>query len=348
MKSFEKNISAITAAALFSATWVPVSAAEITDGDIMIPINMSLMYNAGNIYTSVKSELGGAGYAGAFYYDDFISSEKHVWKNEWTDGMTDNILVHDNVEFNMRVIDHKKYNNQAYCVFWNNRNAVYENVDVEDGFYKSIELLVNSDSPTTVAKNIGVKLNYSDGSEQIYEHKLNYFANGGTSVFESTATSSTWKEGQELTTTGKISHLSIDVDVAKELESFDIINDKFDFQMNPDGTYKTDENGKVMTSQASTTNRSRLTHTAAIYAMTLVQNEELINKAKEEKAKALCKDIYDKNGVLIGAEREMGTLQKGRSKTIDKSINKNNADKLKIIMFDGTGTMKTVLNTVEK
>ena len=57
---------------------------------------------------------------------------------------------------------------------------------------------------------------------------------------------------------------------------------------------------------------------------------------------------YDKNGVLIGAEREMGTLQKGRSKTIDKSINKNNADKLKIIMFDGTGTMKTVLNTVEK
>lgn len=294
MKSFEKNISAITAAALFSATWVPVSAAEITDGDIMIPINMSLMYNAGNIYTSVKSELGGAGYAGAFYYDDFISSEKHVWKNEWTDGMTDNILVHDNVEFNMRVIDHKKYNNQAYCVFWNNRNAVYENVDVEDGFYKSIELLVNSDRPTTAAKNIGVKLNYSDGSEQIYEHKLNYFANGGTSVFESTATSSTWKEGQELTTTGKISHLSIDVDVTKELESFDIINDKFDFQMNPDGTYKADENGKVMTSQASTTNRSRLTHTAAIYAMTLVQNEELINKAKEEKAKALCMDIYDK------------------------------------------------------
>ena len=293
MKSFEKTISAITAFTILSSTWISVSAAEITKDDIMIPINMSLMYNMGNIYTSIKTELGSAGYAGAFYYDDFISSEKHTWKNEWTDGMTDNVLVHDDVEFNMRVIDHKKYNNQASCVFWNNGKDVYENVDIGDGFYKSIELLLNSDRPTTAEKRIGVKLNYSDGTERIYEHKINYFANGGTSVFESTATSNTWKEGEALTSTGKISHLSIDVDATKELESFDIINDKFDFQMNSDGTYKTDENGKVLTSQASSTNRSRLTHTAAIYAITLVQNEELINKAKEEKAKALFKDIYD-------------------------------------------------------
>ena len=66
MKSFEKTISAITAFTILSSTWISVSAAEITKDDIMIPINMSLMYNMGNIYTSIKTELGSAGYAGAF------------------------------------------------------------------------------------------------------------------------------------------------------------------------------------------------------------------------------------------------------------------------------------------
>lgn len=298
MKKLRQSVSMLTLVSLiggFCTIPSTAGASNISEGDIMTMVDMSDMYNTNGIYTSIKNQQGNAGYPGAFYYDDFISDEKHEWKNKWTEGMTDNILLFNNVEFNMRVIDHKAFNNKTPCVFWNSNNSVYENIDIEDGFFKSVEILVNSEKQTNrYPKKLGIKINYAGDYEEVYEYDLNYFADNGTNVFESTATDTSWTQGKELTQTGKISHISIDTNITKEVKSIDILNDKYDFQTNADGSYKTDAEGKYMTKLSTEKNRARYLHSACIYAITLVQNEELIEKAKEEKVRNLYEGVFDK------------------------------------------------------
>ena len=121
------------------------------EGNEYIPIDMSQMYNTNRIYTSNETYTGGlAGDTGAFRYNEFIGmvdgEGNSKWKNDWTIGMTDNILLHDGIDFQMRVVDCGNGDrNSQNCLFLNNSADAYTYIDVADDNYISIELLANTD-----------------------------------------------------------------------------------------------------------------------------------------------------------------------------------------------------------
>jgi len=302
MKSkFKRKISGLIGIILaMQGLVMPVSADE---GDIQTVFDLTGMYTTGYIYNDNLNYTGGnAGYAGAWYYSDFISDKYVEWKTPWIDGMTDNILIANGVEFELRVIS----GNNGNCVMRNRSdNEVYTNLDVEDGAYTEIDFLVNSDraSSSTDKKYIGVKLNYTDGTSEISECYINYFANqpDETEMLKRGVRSRRCNSGKD-TVYGNLSQVIFEVNPEKELESVDIINDRFEWVKGTDGEYVI-ENGEYKTKMHESANsRGKYKYISQIYAVTLITNEETIKKAQEEKVKKQIKDIENAIDALGGTE----------------------------------------------
>lgn len=286
-------------------------------------IMLDLDYNMHDVYSSAKGYVGSAGYAGAFYYDDFISDKYITWTKPWTDGMIDNVLINDNIRFKLRVVDHKKYTDHRDCVLWNNdENSTYTTIDVKDGYYNTAEILVNADRPTTVRKYLTVVLRYGDGSCEAYKYSMSYFCNKPSqiSLVSSTRTVDDKSVGDdyELTDFGYISHRSIPVDNSKKLLAIDVLNEKYNLATSDDGSFVKDENGDFVTELDSGTNRTNYKSSVAIYAVTMTQNKELADKSSDEAL--LLEDIT----ALINALPEVNKLtweDKAKLDEIDAKIN---------------------------
>ncbi len=214
-----------------------------------IPVDLSQLYNTGCIYTSREDVTGNAGYPGAFAYNDFINNPNIPWDSEWENGQTENTLTLNGVTFKMRVVDHGNWENRTNCVLYNSNETEYTNIDIDDGYYTSLEILANSHKPTR--PYLVVRLNYNDKTEEVqrilwYVYHGNGDADGGIS---SRMTSANPGEGL-----GYIGHYSIPVDEKRKLKSIDILNDNYTEPGN-----------------------DKYPSTAAIYAMTLMTNGKIKN-----------------------------------------------------------------------
>lgn len=233
-------------------------------------IDMSSMYNANSIYDSDPKYMGNAGYAGSFYYPEFIRNKNISWDREWTEETVYNTLTLNGVKFRLKAVDFSR-DRDACCVFWNlGEESAYTRIDVEDDIYDSIEFLANSDRPTNPASKLGIILNYEDGSREVKEYRLSYFYNEYGESGRGIKSVSTSPDGM-LNTYGYITHYSVPTNKAKKLLSIDIVNDKYDFVKNADGSYSTDENGEYRFSVSSETDRMNYSHTAAIYAISTMK-----------------------------------------------------------------------------
>lgn len=283
---------------------------QAESGDIQTIFDLSDMYTTANIYNKDPLYSGGnAGYAGAWYYDDFISDKTITWKTPWTEGMTDNILTTANgVDFKLRVVE----GNSANCVLRNRSDSnVYTNLDVEDGAYTSVEFLASSDRPSssTDYKYMGVKLNYSDGTSTVEEHYMNLFANKPLVVG---VESRRCRNGAEAM--GYLAHVTVKTNPEKELESIDIINDRFEWVTDSSGNYVT-ENGEYKTTMHEKTNsRGSYKFVTQIYAVTLITNEEVVKAAQEAKIAKQIAEIEDS----ITALGEIENLQYSQKEDVEK------------------------------
>lgn len=323
MKATKQRILPAVLAAVISFGLAPCRAAyaENTPSteNIYKIIDLSSMYSAGNIYNSEKTYNGGnAGYAGAWYYNDFISDKYINWEEPWKDGMTENILTTSGVKFKLRVVD----GNGAHCVVRNrNDSKVYTNFDVEDGAYTSLEILVNTDRPTNTAKKLGVKLNYSDGTQKVSEYGLALFTNGFGEQDKGVKATRCRTSGD--LPAAYLGHFTISTDPTKELTSFDIINDRFDFVIEH-GEYVI-ENGEYKTEKCQLSSkdndRGNYTHVNQIYAVTMVTNEAVIEAAKQAKIQKNVTEI-DAAIEALGNIESLKYQQKDDVDAITKKIEK--------------------------
>lgn len=238
------------------------------------------------------------------------------WKYDWTTKMTDNALFHDGIEFNMRVVDCGNGDkNSENCLFLNNSADVYTFIDVKDDNYISLELLANTDKqlPTTMdTRYIGIKLNYVDGTHEVTEIPISYcISEEGTSPVVSLSNK---RDGSM----AQISHLSVEINYYKKLDSFQILNERYVFDKESNGEYKKDENGDFITAKHSGATRKNRSHSSAVYAMTLVQNEEKTQEVIKEEAKKLYGEIYND----IEALGEITYEKKSDLDAITEKINK--------------------------
>lgn len=260
-------------------------------------INVELPYNYSNIYNSMINAEGGAGFSGCFFRDDFLKNLN--WEKEWTNEDTDNVLLSYNkilnkdIRFFLKVPDNSK--KPENCVFKNdstykNNEGEYAVFDVDDGFYKTVEILANSDRPTENPKTMGVRLDYSDGSHEYFDYDLNYFANGvrqsAVTSIEATRTFKSAEKVEDLYdlslrpagTTGKIGHYQIPVDSNKKLQSISILNDKYDWKKDENSNYVTNDSGEYVVTQSEFTTRTNYKRTVTIYAVSLTTSGILLDK----------------------------------------------------------------------
>ena len=293
---------------------------QADDGDIQTIFDLSDMYTTGNIYNKDPLYSGGnAGYAGAWYYNDFISDKSIKWKTPWSDGMKDNILTTANgVDFKLRVVE----GSSANCVLRNRSDSnVYTNLDVSDGAYTEVDFLVTSDRASSSAdrKYIGVKLNYADGTSDISETYLNFFSNKP----DETATVTLGVESRRCrngeAAQGYLSQVMIKANPEKELLSIDIINDRFEWMTDSSGNYVI-ENGEYKTSMhASANSRGKYKFVTQIYAVTLITNEEVVKAAQEAKIKKQIAEIED-SITALGSVENLQYSQRGDVEKIGKLI----------------------------
>lgn len=317
-----KTKKQISLAAVLSVIFTVIPDFAYAEGEkVYTQYDMSSVYNVGNIYTS-KNAMGNAGYAGAFSYNDFIGSKYNVWQNEWTDTMLDNTLLLDGTPFTMRVVDHRDWKVNTPCVWWNNANRAYTNFDVDDGYYTSLEVIANSDRPTQPI--LTVKLNYSDGSEEAYNYTLAYFFNG----FGNTSTGISVPDCTK-GATGYAGHFTIPVNPTKTFVSFDILSDRYNLTSGTDGQPVKNASGSYTVNTEAESHRGRYSHTAAVYAMTLVQDKELIDKMQEEKIAEQIK-IIEAAIDSLGEISDMTYDQKDKVDEISELIRAANADGIDI------------------
>lgn len=307
----------------------------------LICTSVELPYNYGNIYTSLYNVEGGAGFSGAFYRPDFL--ENLNWQSAWTDSLTDNILLSHNeylgedIKFFMRVPDFSTL--PENCVWKNDstykaNSGEYTVMDVADGYYNTLEILANSDRPTTNAKYMALRLDYSDESHEFYEYRLNYFANGvSVDAITSVESTRTWIGAENVDdlhdeslrpagTNGKVGHYSVPVDSSKKLISVSILNDKYDWEK--------DELGGYSVTESEYSGRSNYKRTVCIYSMTLTSNG-----IQEEK-----KDVFIPEEFKIynseGSETTISELDDGKftvSGNVRRNINSEECGILYVAFF---------------
>lgn len=273
MKNLKRTLSA---GLILSMALAQVNIGVLAEEEklISLPYDMTSFYNSGRIYSGIKTVMGSAGYAGAFYYDDFIGDKYIKWENPWTEGMIDNVLVNEGIPFNMRVIDHKNGADTRSCIWKNSvtTDDEFTDFDVADASYNTLEVLANNDM-AGMKRYMVIKLNYTDGTADYSQYELNAFPNSAASQtigdVSSTRTDPGLPEGEELTKYGHIGHYSIPVDTSKVLDSFSVLNEKYKYEEN--------EAGEISISKIEGEKLSRYSsypHAAAVYAATLTATNE--------------------------------------------------------------------------
>ena len=290
---------------------------------VSIPVDMSDMYNTARIYTDSPSYTNGAaGYAGTIYRPSFFDLPYWDEGTDWDKSLT-NTMTFDGIKFQFYVPECHDNSNADYAIYGNQEtNIMFKNIDVADRKYQTIEFIANANRNTTNASlqqranGLAVKLNYSDGTSEIVEseYKLNFIVNPyqtPTGLRPYMANPDMFTNSTKLRY-ANIGHHTIKVDQSKVLESYDIVNQRYDFERDADGKivknadgsytmfdttnlgckvtkdtatgkitweYTKDADGNyipyddsVHTGYAKIATRGAYYYTVAVYAMTLVQS----------------------------------------------------------------------------
>ena len=140
-----------------------------------------------------------------------------TWKDEWTEGKTDNILVFNEKEYYMKNIY------EDATVFFRNKdngNSSVYNVDVEDGYYNDVSFLASTYYDYADSK-IAVRFNYKDETDGSFEVKSITKAN--TSDINVPQIGVRFISKSLTQSTKYIREYSFDTDPEKILESIDIL-----------------------------------------------------------------------------------------------------------------------------
>ena len=301
MKNSKKVLSVTLGIAMLASQMPAIVSAE--SNLISIPVDMTGYYNTGSIYTSQEGYQGNAGYAGSFYYPQFIGKDGADcfinWKKQWTDGMIDNTLSYQDVDFQLRVVDYNTTTKDNTPCIWKNTStdSAFTTFDLKDGKYSSLELLANADT-SGVAKKMLVKLDYTDGSVEYALNSLPYLSNGrlNVGIYSRLSTNITAEIKQY--SVGVVPKFSIPVDTDKTLASFSILNDTYSYATDDEGNVTIEplslekinaeraENGQSALTKL--TRYSTNTFAAAVYAATLTMTAE---NARLQLADEIAEDI---------------------------------------------------------
>lgn len=301
MKNSKKVLSVTLGIAMLASQMPAIVSAE--SNLISIPVDMTGYYNTGSIYTSQEGYQGNAGYAGSFYYPQFIGKDGAEcfinWKKQWTDGMIDNTLSYQDVDFQLRVVDYNTTTKDNTPCIWKNTptDSAFTTFDVKDGKYSSLELLANADT-SGVAKKMLVKLDYTDGSVEYALNSLPYLSNGGldAGIYSRLSTNITAEIKQH--SVGVVPKFSIPVDTDKTLASFSILNDTYSYATDDEGNVtiaplsleaiNAEREKKGESALTALTRYSTNTFAAAVYAATLTMTAE---NARLQLADEIAQDI---------------------------------------------------------
>ena len=242
-----------------------------------IPYDMKNLYNTSRIYSSVISfDQGNAGYAACWNRDSFISLPYWDEGTDWTKSDTQYMTFED-VRFSLYVPDCLNGDSSKNASFRNTflqgydvvkENEPYTNVDIGDGKYEKIAILANSER--SKQGRLCIKLNYSDGSEEVFEKNLNFVTNsiGGPQITAKRNKAGATDVNQ--LANGYLPMITVPVDEGKVLVSFDILVDKYTFLKNEQGDYIFDENGKYIPVIGKGSSRDSYESCATVYAVTPV------------------------------------------------------------------------------
>ncbi len=131
---------------------------------------VTLDYNVSNLFTDNSAPTSGGqihssnGYICAQEFKD-----QNIWKNTWTDGMTENTLTANGVDFKMKVESGAKATTAISAVPKAlDQDSKWKTIDMENMKYTSVDLLcygaLGADWTST-----SIKLNYTDGTSSIWE-----------------------------------------------------------------------------------------------------------------------------------------------------------------------------------
>jgi len=275
---------------------------------VSVIYDMSGMYNTSRIYSSVPTYNNGqAGYAGNWYRDSFISLPYWDEGIDWTETDTGE-MTFEGIRFRFYVPDCVDNSDAKYAIyrntFGNDEKEFYpfKNIDLEDTYYKKLAIMANSERQNP--GHILIRLNYADGSDEIYTEKLNFFVNSASGKYISALRCPPEQERN-----GYLPMLEIPVDSSKVLESYDILMDRYELLTDGDGNYLRDENGEVIPQLGTGSNRGNYPTACAIYAMTAVMAYKEYHDLYTQKLNEM--DVSLENEIMLSGGVPVSISQKG-------------------------------------
>ncbi len=275
---------------------------------VSVIYDMSSMYNTSRIYSSVPTYNNGqAGYAGNWYRDSFVSLPYWDEGIDWTETDTGE-MTFEGIRFRFYVPDCVDNSDTKYATyrntFGNDEKEFYpfKNIDLEDTYYKKLAIMANSERQNP--GHILIRLNYADGSDEIYTEELNFFANSFNGKGIKALRCPPEKEQN-----GNLALIEIPADSSKVLESYDILMDRYILLTDDEGNYLRDEEGEVIPQLGTGSNRGNYPTACAIYAMTAVMAYKEYHDLYTQKLNEM--DVSLENEIILSGEVPVSISQKG-------------------------------------
>lgn len=275
---------------------------------VSVIYDMSGMYNTSRIYSSVPTYNNGqAGYAGNWYRDSFVSLPYWDEGIDWTETDTGE-MTFEGIRFRFYVPDCVDNSDAKYATyrntFGNDEKEFYpfKNIDLEDTYYKKLAIMANSERQNP--GHILIRLNYADGSDEIYTQALNFFVNSASGKYISALRCPPEQERN-----GYLPMLEIPVDSSKVLESYDILMDRYILLTDDEGNYLRDEEGEVIPQLGTGSSRGNYPTACMIYAMTAVMAYKEYHDLYTQKLNEM--DVSLENEIMLSGEVPVSISQKG-------------------------------------
>lgn len=251
------------------------------NSDVQYKVNLSEFYNS-TIYASENSTTGEnpnviTGPNCGFEIDLFKA--KSEWQNEWGENEY-NIYLLEDTEYLMRVKG--KLTQCAYRTAAKDRSV--DVLDVKDGRYGELDLLVNTDNMyySSGGAYVGVVLQYENG-ERVLKRERIYGANTDRGSYQNQIS------GTQISATDKvvdgtlyIHEVEIPVDKTKTLTSIEVLQ-----------SYATLNDDMTDVSGFDVTETIKQTYRTTIYAMTLKQTVQSLKEEAENELENLLQRLPD-------------------------------------------------------
>lgn len=130
-------------------------------GDVNVTVEPSSFVNSQRAYwiEGTAANTGNAFSGASVYAPDFKAID--IWKNAWTDDLTENVLTYNGYEYKLRVTEDGSVNVTVSANQATSADDAYIRVPVDTGYYNTLSLLGGLEYNGSAG---AIRLNYADGT----------------------------------------------------------------------------------------------------------------------------------------------------------------------------------------